>query len=101
MVLSEQSITHPVTAPQPTSTLPVDTGADKAGWQVGAEGRSLPLHRGSVEGRKRGIKINLVGEFIRQRCKGPKPEESEFGKKDAAGLSAAGHGRETKTNFLC
>lgn len=23
-------------------------------------------------------------EFIRQRCKGPKPEESKFGKKDAA-----------------
>lgn len=39
-----------------------------------------------MEGRKWEIKINLVGESIRQRCKGPKAEESEFGKKDAAGL---------------
>lgn len=30
-----------------------------------------------------------------------KPEAGEFGKEDAAGLGAAGHGRDTKTNFLC
>lgn len=108
MGLSKQSITHPVTAPQPAPapslgapSLPADAGADRAGWQVGAEGASLPLHCTSAEGRKWGIKINFGGEFLRQRCKGPKPEESEFGKKGASGLSAAGNGRDTKTNFLC
>lgn len=91
--LSEQSIMHPVRAPQPAQTprleapsLPEDAGAGRAGWRVGAGGRS----------QKWGMKINLVGEFARQRCKSPKPEESAFGKKDAAG-----HGRDIKTNFPC